>query len=62
MAKRHNVTIRYKSGNWVDVSVEKISVTKHTHTGEITEFTWTAMKPRPMYLGLDQIESVFIHD
>ena len=55
--KRAKVVIRYKSGKSITVRAEKITVTRNG--GSITGISWTNMTPDPLFIGLDNIESVW---
>ena len=55
--KRATVVIRYKSGKTITVRVEKITVTREG--GSIAGISWTNMTPDPLFIGLDNIESVW---
>jgi len=51
--------INYKSGIQLEVSCDEFNITWDTVTGEATAFKGANMKPRPLNIGLTNIESVW---
>jgi len=52
------VTIVYKSGVTVQMKTDDFHVKKTD--GEITEIRWTGTpKPRPLYIGVDDIAAIY---
>lgn len=51
--------IVYKSGYVQKVTADSMTVTRDTMSGDITKVEWTNMEPHSMYLGVNNIESVW---
>ena len=58
---QYKVTIKYKSGNEIVVWCDDITVKRIQLNGAL-EISWETMKPRPLLLGVDEIESVWLHN
>lgn len=59
MAFKKKVQINYKSGKSIVVKVKTLTVSRN-HEGNITQISWDGMKPKPLHLGINEIESVFL--
>ena len=56
--KRKKVQINYKSGVKQIVVVEELK--SKTIDGSISELEWKKMKPTPLCIGINDIESIWI--
>lgn len=56
--RKKQIKIVYKSGHVEYVKVKTIKI--HSREGEITEMEWEDMKPRPLSLGINDIESIWV--
>jgi hypothetical protein len=54
---RSRIIIRYKSGAEISATVESLTV--EIWEGKITKIDWNNMKPNPLHIGIDDIESVW---
>ena len=59
MAESVPVTIVYKSGAKVHLTVEKFDLEWHQDTGQITRASWDGVKPSIIKLGMQDISAVF---
>ena len=57
--KRIRVQINYKSGISVITEVDSLSVTRSVTGAGLASITGDEMRPRPLYFGIDAIESVW---
>jgi hypothetical protein len=55
--KRKKVRLLLKSGQTIDVTVDKLSV--KFNQSELRELSWTDMRPRALFLDLGQVVAVF---
>lgn len=51
--------IRYKSGAEIHVQADELTVVWDTSLGRAVEMKWANMRPRPLAIGLMNIESVW---
>ncbi len=60
MADRKKIRIRYKSGQeqWFTVDFFKVHYTMTTPV-RVTQIDWEGIDPKPLFMGLDDIESVW---
>lgn len=58
-AKRVKVQITYKTGHVQTVTCEYMNVSRNTMTGDITKVEWKDMEPKPLFLGMENIESIW---
>lgn len=54
----YKVQINYKSGNSFIFECEEFSVKTSTLDGSLTEVSFTNLKPKLMYIGINNIESI----
>lgn len=59
MTKKIKLRIVYKSGHVQDVTVSDWSVQREPSTQEITGYDLPDCDPRPAYIGLPNIESIW---
>ncbi len=61
MAKRSRVIIRYRSGQALEVTCNSLNVKYSTERGDsrVTELVWDGLRPAPLFLNLDAIESIW---
>ncbi len=55
--KKKRIRLLFRSGQAVDVTVEKLTVTRNG--SRITQLEWTDMEPRPLHLNIDQLDALF---
>jgi len=55
--KRKKIRLLFKSGQTIEVTVAKLVVTRKE--SEMLRMEWTDMRPRPLFLDIDQIVAVF---
>lgn len=55
--KRKKIRLLFKSGQTIDVTVDKLTV--KYNASELREMSWTDMRPCPLFLDLHQIAAVF---
>ena len=56
---KYKFVIRYKSGAEVRVAADALTVKWDTVDGRAVEVSWNNMQPRPLAMGLANIESVW---
>ena len=54
----YKVQINYKSGNSFIFECEEFSVKTSTSDGSLIEVSFTNLKPKLMYIGINNIESI----
>lgn len=52
------VQVNYKSGAFMVTEVDEFTVTRNQTTGNLSA-EWENAKPRPLLLGLDDVESIW---
>lgn len=55
--RKFHVAIRYKSGTIQYVWCKKLSVSKDGSS--MTSLEWEDMVPKPLHMGIDEIESIW---
>lgn len=56
--KSKRVRLIFKSGRVEDVRVDELKVTRRDNGATLTQMEWTNMRPRPLYLSLDELAAV----
>lgn len=59
IAPRHKVIIRYKSGQEQTVRTDEFKVERNTFSGALSVTWGPTTQPAPMYMGVDDIESIW---
>lgn len=59
MAKNSEFIIRYRSGAEMRVTADSLEMKWEKATGDVVEMKWETMRPRPIYVGIANIESVW---
>lgn len=52
------ITIIYKSGKQITVETEGFTTTRNAQA-ELTGLSWTSINPLPLFVGLNEIESIW---
>jgi hypothetical protein len=56
---KYRFVIRYRSGIEVPVAADALTVKWDTSAGQAIEVSWDNMRPRPLAMGIANIESVW---
>lgn len=54
---KKKIRLVFKSGRVEDVCVDKLKV--ETRDGSMVRLTWTNMRPRPLFLNIEDLVAVF---
>lgn len=61
MKPRYKITINYKSGIKMTVYADEFNIKRNSVHG-LTSADWENLKPRPLFLGIDDIESIWVNE